>query len=364
MAVIRRPTRMTDSGVQPQRGVGEVLLEEAGRAGIGLVGGVAKAALQPLVTSFGPEGSIGRDFVSPEIREMKRREAESMAAARVAPYYTQQQTTQRTGMSEAAKTQRTQMGLEQDTEKQKLVEGSAILQTAMKLMNDPSYIKIKARLSRSVSNLGKVKPPEGMLPESIKLLKTVSDRLTDTRKYGVVDESQRALIYVPLLEQAKRDPLLRAYLVEAGELEEVKKGVKASPETKGKTERQVLKLKSAEKIQAAKLDIEAQIATAKNNIAAYEKATNYSDDQAQRLVEAAQEAIDLYEQTGQQEDEDAARLAAITLRQYVAKQKSPELSVEGVTAPVIKETALPTGETALPTVETVPLDDILYKRAP
>ena len=133
MAVIRRPTRMTDSGVQPQRSVGEVLLEEAGRAGIGLVGGVAQAALQPVVTSFGPEGSIGRDFVSPEIREMKRREAESMAAARVAPYYAQQQATQRTGMSEAAKTQRTGMGLEGAMEQKQLGEGSDILQLGMKL---------------------------------------------------------------------------------------------------------------------------------------------------------------------------------------------------------------------------------------
>ncbi len=133
--------------------------------------------------------------------------------------------------------------------------------------------------------------------------------------------------------------------MEAGELEEVKKGVKASPETKGKTERQVLKLKSAEKIQAAKLDVEAQIATAKNNIAAYEKATDYSDGRAQQLVKTAEKAIDLYEQTGEQEDEDAARMAAIKLRQYVARQKSPELSVEGVTAPAIGE--------------TIPLDSLL-----
>ena len=83
MASVRRPTRMIDSGVQPQRSVGDVMLEEAGRAGIGLVGGVAQAALQPLVTSLGAEGSIGRQFVSPEIREMKRQEAESMAAERL-----------------------------------------------------------------------------------------------------------------------------------------------------------------------------------------------------------------------------------------------------------------------------------------
>ena len=133
MAVIRRPTRMIDSGVRPQRGVGDVLLEEAGRAGIGLVGGLAQAALQPLATSLGPEGSIGRDFVSPEIREMKRQEAESMAAARVAPYYAQQQATQRTGMSEAAKTQRAEMGLEGAMEQKQLGEGSDILQLGMKL---------------------------------------------------------------------------------------------------------------------------------------------------------------------------------------------------------------------------------------
>ena len=132
MAISRRPMRMVDSGVQPQRSVGDVLLEEAGRAGIGLVGGVAQAALQPLVTSLGAEGSIGRQFVSPEIREMKRQEAESMAAERVAPYFTQQQQTQRTGMSEAANTQRNKMSLEQKTKKKKRQEGHGMTPKKLK----------------------------------------------------------------------------------------------------------------------------------------------------------------------------------------------------------------------------------------
>lgn len=168
MAVIRRPTRMTDSGVQPQRSVGEALLEEAGRAGIGLVGGLAQAALQPVVTSLGPEGSVGRDFVSPEIREMKRREAESMAAARVAPYYAQQQATQRAGMSEAAKTQRTGMGLEGAMEQKQLGEGSDILQLGMKLQAEKDILNLqldyKERIRRAAGRASKSKKPLGMSP--------------------------------------------------------------------------------------------------------------------------------------------------------------------------------------------------------
>lgn len=168
MAVIRRPTRMTDSGVQPQRSVGEVLLEEAGRAGIGLVGGLAQAALQPVVTSLGPEGSVGRDFVSPEIREMKRQEAESMAAARVAPYYAQQQATQRTGMSEAAQTQRAGMGIEGAMEQKQLGEGSDILQLGMKLQAEKDILNLqldyKERIRRAAGRASKSKRPLGMSP--------------------------------------------------------------------------------------------------------------------------------------------------------------------------------------------------------
>ena len=169
MAVIRRPTRMIDSGVRPQRGVGDVLLEEAGRAGIGLVGGLAQAALQPLATSLGPEGSIGRDFVSPEIREMKRQEAESMAAARVAPYYAQQQATQRAGMSEAGKTQRTGMGLEGAMEQKQLGEGSDILQLGMKLQGEKDILNLqmdyKERIRKAAGRASKSKKPLGMAPE-------------------------------------------------------------------------------------------------------------------------------------------------------------------------------------------------------
>lgn len=169
MAISRRPMRMVDSGVQPQRSVGDVLLEEAGRTGIGLVGGVAQAALQPLVTSLGAEGSIGRQFVSPEIREMKRQEAESMSAARVAPYYQAQQGTEQRRMQETGQTQRAAMGIEGSMEQKQLGEGSDILQLGMKLQSDKDILSLqldyKERIRRAAARASKSKRPLNMKPE-------------------------------------------------------------------------------------------------------------------------------------------------------------------------------------------------------
>ena len=177
MAISRRPMRMVDSGVQPQRSVGDVLLEEAGRAGIGLVGGVAQAALQPLVTSLGAEGSIGRQFVSPEIREMKRQEAESMSAARVAPYYQAQQGTEQRRMQEAGQTQRAAMGIEGTMEQKQLGEGSDILQLGMKLraqMEDTDkQLQFKQWLAR-FKRTGAAKK-NGRLQTLLKVRKTLFD---------------------------------------------------------------------------------------------------------------------------------------------------------------------------------------------
>lgn len=180
--VVRRPTRMIDSGVQPQRSIGEVLLEEAGRTGIGLLGGVAQAALQPLATSLGPEGSIGREFVSPEIREMKRQEAESMAAQRVAPYFESAQATQRRQMMEQGLTGREQMGQTGQTQRTQLAEGSDILQAAMQMQGkkellnmELSYKEKVARAARRAAKGRKSFP--GMTPEEAQYLKLANDMI-------------------------------------------------------------------------------------------------------------------------------------------------------------------------------------------
>lgn len=180
--VVRRPTRMIESGVQPQRSIGEVLLEEAGRTGIGLLGGVAQAAIQPLVTSLGPEGSIGREFVSPEIREMKRQEAESMAAQRVAPYFESAQATQRRQMMEQGLTGREQMGQTGQTQRTQLAEGSDILQAAMQMQGQKellnmelSYKEKVARAARRAAKGRKSFP--GMTPEEAQYLKLANDMI-------------------------------------------------------------------------------------------------------------------------------------------------------------------------------------------
>ena len=157
--VVRRPSRMIDSGVQPQRGIGDVLLEEAGRAGIRLVGDAARAALQPLATSFSPEGSIGREFVSPEIREMKRKESDAIAAQRVAPYFESSQATQRRQMMEQGMTGREQMKQTGQTGRTKLSEGSDILQAAMQMQGKKELLNMnleyKERVARAARRASK-----------------------------------------------------------------------------------------------------------------------------------------------------------------------------------------------------------------
>lgn len=131
--VVRNPYRPQATGLV-RESAGDIFQKELARAGAGLIGGIGQAVIQqPLQQMFGAEGSIGREFVSPEIREMKRQEAESMAAQRVAPYYEAQQKTFRQQMQEAGQTGRTGMTLQGQMEQKQLGEGSDILQLAMKL---------------------------------------------------------------------------------------------------------------------------------------------------------------------------------------------------------------------------------------
>ena len=131
----RRPMK-PGYAIPERRSLADIAKEEAIRGGIRAGYGLLDAAaITPLKTAMGAEGSIGRNLLSDEVRAMKRQEAESMAAQRVAPYYQAQQQTQQRGMQEAGQTQRTGMTQAGAMDRQKLQEGSDIVQLQMKLQS-------------------------------------------------------------------------------------------------------------------------------------------------------------------------------------------------------------------------------------
>ena len=216
MAINRNPARMTDSGVVRQRGVGEILAEEAGRAGIGLLAGAAGAALQPLVTNLSPEGSYGRQFVSPEVRQMKRQESESMAAQRVAPYYQAAQGTQQEGMKREGR-----------TEVQQLREGGETLRLAMKLQGAENFEELKWRLDKARKTLGSRGYNPSTRKQAVLWKRYLDANAHALLKDGSYDPERAQVARAILLQLAAVDPGLAAGLEEAGsgEFKPLKRGV-------------------------------------------------------------------------------------------------------------------------------------------
>jgi len=253
--VVRNPYRPQATGLV-RESAGDIFQKELARAGAGLIGGIGQAVIQqPLQQMFGAEGSIGREFVSPEIREMKRQEAESMAAQRVAPYYQAQQQTLRQQMQEAGQTGRTGMTLQGQMEQKQLGEGSDILQLAMKLRGNEEYLKLQYRLKNAAKN---AKRPKNMEDAAWDEFQDIAKLMQMSTKGGQqIDQGIRDMASVKMLAWVQKYPQYKSWVNQAGLMgekgEPTVPGVEVSPALK---ERETGKQIRAEEAAAAKIKLE------------------------------------------------------------------------------------------------------------
>tara|TARA_R100001594_G_scaffold150657_1_gene213210 strand:- start:4064 stop:5320 length:1257 start_codon:yes stop_codon:yes gene_type:complete len=257
-------------GMPERRSLTDIAKEEAIRGGIRLGYGLLGAGVvEPVKTAMGAEGSIGRNFVADEVRAMKRQEAESKAAQRVAPYYTAQQQTQQRQMQEAGQTQRTGMTQQGLMDRQKLMEGSSILQKAMDLQSKRELIELKfeqkERLRKAAARAARRKPTiAGMTPQDQATLKYGINLMETAGKKDDKDMNMYNMGLATVLSVTARYPEFQKVVRQEGEgfapsptkVSEAELNVQAESE-KGKSAATVAGIEAQGKLGVAQLETDA-----------------------------------------------------------------------------------------------------------